>query len=53
VSRNNVVVGPAERVDGLVDFRGFETGTQLRLTNGLGAGFAQGETRGPNRGRTL
>jgi FtsP/CotA-like multicopper oxidase with cupredoxin domain len=38
VPRNNVLLAPAERVDVLVDFRGFKAGTQLRLTNGLGAG---------------
>jgi len=38
VSRNTVSLGPAERVDVVVDFRRFKAGAQVLLTNGLGSG---------------
>jgi spore coat protein A, manganese oxidase len=38
VSRNAVPLGPAERVDVVVDFRHFKAGAQVQLTNGLGSG---------------
>ena len=38
VMRNAVPMGPAERVDVLVDFSRFSAGTQVQLTNGLGTG---------------
>jgi spore coat protein A len=38
VSRSSVPLGPAERIDVLVDFRHFRAGAQVQLTNGLGTG---------------
>jgi FtsP/CotA-like multicopper oxidase with cupredoxin domain len=38
VSRNAVPLGPAERVDVVVDFRRFRAGAQVELTNTLGSG---------------
>jgi spore coat protein A, manganese oxidase len=38
VPRNAIPIGPAERVDVLVDFRNIAAGTQVELTNGLGTG---------------
>jgi spore coat protein A, manganese oxidase len=38
VARNAIPIGPAERVDVLVDFGGLAAGTQVELTNGLGTG---------------
>jgi spore coat protein A, manganese oxidase len=38
VSRNAIPLAPAERVDVVVDFRRFQAGTQVQLTNGLGTG---------------
>jgi spore coat protein A, manganese oxidase len=38
VTRNAIPLGPAERVDVLVDFSRFSAGTQVRLTNGFGTG---------------
>ena len=38
VSRNAVPLGPAERVDVVVDFRRFRAGAQVELTNALGSG---------------
>jgi spore coat protein A len=38
VSRNTVPLGPAERVDVVVDFRRFRAGAQVQLTNTLGSG---------------
>jgi FtsP/CotA-like multicopper oxidase with cupredoxin domain len=38
VSRSSVSLGPAERVDVLVDFSRVAAGTQVQLTNGLGSG---------------
>jgi FtsP/CotA-like multicopper oxidase with cupredoxin domain len=38
VTRNPIPLGPAERVDVLVDFRRLAAGTQVELTNGLGTG---------------
>jgi spore coat protein A len=38
VPRNAVTLGPAERVDVVVDFRRLRAGAQVQLTNGLGSG---------------
>ena len=38
VTRNAVPLGPAERVDVVVDFRRFRAGAQVQLTNTLGSG---------------
>ena len=38
--RNSVPLGPAERVDVVVDFRRFKAGAQVVLRNGLGSGNA-------------
>jgi spore coat protein A, manganese oxidase len=38
VSRNSIPLGPAERVDVVVDFRGFRAGAQVQLRNTLGSG---------------
>jgi spore coat protein A, manganese oxidase len=38
VARNPIPLGPAERVDVLVDFRPLAAGTQVELTNTLGTG---------------
>jgi spore coat protein A len=38
VQRSAVPLGPAERVDVVVDFRRFKAGAQVQLTNGLGTG---------------
>jgi FtsP/CotA-like multicopper oxidase with cupredoxin domain len=38
VARNPIPLGPAERVDVIVDFRQVRTGAQVELTNALGTG---------------
>ena len=52
VSRNAVPLGPAERVDVVVDFRRFKAGAQVVLTNGLGSGNTAAVMRFDVTGKT-
>jgi spore coat protein A, manganese oxidase len=51
VPRPTVPLGPAERVDVIVDFRRFSAGTQVELTNALGTGSTRSVMRFDVTGR--